>query len=132
MGLILELAGEDDSALLWYEREAARHGQRAPAMRRIAELLEKMQDYREARVAWQQAIRLSPFVRWEDLEELAECCRNLGRAEESAEALTLAAEYRVRDECKAEAIALLTDSRDKRGSRKPLNLKRRTPSAIRN
>lgn len=105
---VLEITGDLESALAWYERAAKRFGQRAEAMRRAASVLVELGDYREACVAWEQAIRLSPFVRAEDLERLAECRRKRGQSDRAREAEALAAEYRARDDAKAEEIAMLT------------------------
>lgn len=130
MADVLEWRGDLESAVLWSERAAKRVGERGSAMQTTAHYLMELQDFKEARVAWQQAIRLSPFVRWEDLEQLAICCRNLGQEEEALEAETLASEYRQRDELKEKGIAHLVGEPNEPHTTKPLGLKRRKSSTV--
>ena len=66
---------EYEPALRWYEAAAQNRIQRAAAMRAVGRALISLGDYREACVAYEQAIRLTPFVRPEDLLQLAECFR---------------------------------------------------------
>jgi len=79
-------------ALLWYEAAAQHRMQRADALRAAGRTLIALGDYRESRIVYEQAIRLSKFVRPEDLLQLAECLRKTGHVTAAAELGLLAHE----------------------------------------
>jgi tetratricopeptide (TPR) repeat protein len=60
-------------ALKWYEAAARNRMQRASVLRAVGRALIALRDYREARIAYELAIRLTPFVQPEDLLQLAKC-----------------------------------------------------------
>ena len=107
LGKVCEISGRLEEALLHYERAAGRFQMRSDGMRNAARMLMKLEDYSEALVAWQQAIRLAKLVRVEDLEQLATCFRKLGNEAAAIEAEDLATEYRERDRKKSEDLAQL-------------------------
>ena len=80
--------GDYERALEWYEQTAV-HSDLVELWRAMARALMAMGDYGEARAALYSAIRLSKWVRVEDLRQLAECLRHLGndRAADEAEQL---------------------------------------------
>jgi len=81
-----------DEALRWFEAAAQNRLQRASAQRAIGRTLVALGDYREACVAFERAIRLTPFVRPEDLRELADCLRKTHRERPADELEQLADE----------------------------------------
>ncbi len=83
---------EYDEALRWYEAAALNRRQRASAQRAIGRTLVALGDYGEAQIAYEQAIRLTPFVRPEDLRQLAECLRKTDRERAADEIEQLADE----------------------------------------
>lgn len=68
---------EYELALQWYEAAAKHRTQRAVALRAAGKTLVCLGDYPEARAAYVSAIRLTPFVRPDDLLQLAKCLRHL-------------------------------------------------------
>ncbi len=89
------LATQDyDRALIWFEAAARNRQKRAVAMRAAGLVLIALGDYREARNAFEQAIRCSHFARYEDLIHLAECCRQCHKESLAAEIQQLAEEKR--------------------------------------
>jgi tetratricopeptide (TPR) repeat protein len=83
MGELQEAAGNLAVALERYEQQAHslcfyRH---APAHRAVGRVLMRLERYAEASRALEQAIRLDYFLRREDVENLAECLRRLGKCE---------------------------------------------------
>lgn len=89
MGDVLFEAGEHERALECYEKGMMSRD----AMRAMGKSLMTLGDYAEARLALQQAIRFTSWVRAEDLLLLAECLRHLGEERAAAEAKQLAREY---------------------------------------
>ena len=67
---------EYELALQWFEAAIRPRNQRAVALRNIGKTLICLGDYPEARAAYEAAIRLTPFVRPDDLLQLAECLRH--------------------------------------------------------
>ncbi|MCW3051965.1 MAG: domain protein putative component of TonB system [Chthonomonadales bacterium] len=83
---------EYELALQFYE-DAARHkSERAAAMRGIGKTLICLGDYPEACAAYEAAIRLTPFVRPDDLLQLAKCLRHLQQERAAVEMEILAHE----------------------------------------
>ena len=83
---------EYDEALRWYEAAARSRKQRASAQRAIGRTLIALEDYREAAAAYEQAIRLTPFARPEDLRQYADCLRQTHREHTADEIEQLAEE----------------------------------------
>lgn len=104
MGLVEEQAAEFEEALCWFERVASRQGQRPAAMRRVAFSLISLHDDKGACMALEQAIRLSRFVRVEDLELLAKLLMRLGQPDKAEEVNSLAGEFQARDDAKRLAM----------------------------
>ncbi|HLV80364.1 MAG TPA: tetratricopeptide repeat protein [Chthonomonadaceae bacterium] len=78
LGHVYFEAGEYEEALLWYERGAHHLLQRMDVLRAMGKTLMALGDYREAAWAYEQAVRLTPFARGEDLRQLAECLYRIG------------------------------------------------------
>jgi len=78
------------SALRWYDTAAQNRRERADALRAVGRALIALGDYREAGVAYEQSIRMTKFVRPEDLRQLAQCLHKTGRANAAAEIELLA------------------------------------------
>ncbi|HLJ54861.1 MAG TPA: tetratricopeptide repeat protein [Chthonomonadaceae bacterium] len=62
-----------EEALRWFEAAARNRKYRASAQCAIGDTLAALGDYREAAAAYEQAIRLTPFARPEDLRALSDC-----------------------------------------------------------
>ena len=92
LGHVYFAAQDFDRALVWFEAAAQNRIQRAGAMRAAGVTLIALGDYREARKAFEQAIRSGPFARREDLIHLAECCRQCHQEGFAAEIEQLAEE----------------------------------------
>jgi tetratricopeptide (TPR) repeat protein len=86
LGHVCFAAQEYDVALRWYDAAAQDRLHRADALRAAGSALIAQGDHREARVAYEQAIRLTPFVRPEDVLQLAHCLRET-RGERAAAAI---------------------------------------------
>ncbi len=84
LGQVYYEAGDYERALRWYERAARSLLARNEAMPAMGKTLMALGDYREARAVYAQVVRLRPFVRVEDLLQLAECLRHLGRNRQAA------------------------------------------------
>jgi tetratricopeptide (TPR) repeat protein len=83
---------EYDLALHWYEIAAQHWFERAAAMRAVGRTLIALGDYREACFAYKQAIGRTPFVRPEDLLQLATCLKQTHHERAAAEMEQLAEE----------------------------------------
>lgn len=94
LGHVYFAAQNFDRALLGYEAAAQNRAQRPGAMRAAGLALIALGDYREARNAFEQAIRSGPFARCEDLIHLAECCRHCHQEDYAVEIEELAEEKR--------------------------------------
>ena len=83
---------EYELALQSYEAAARHRSERAVALRAIGKTLICLGDYPEARAAYEQTIRLTPFVRPEDLLQLAKCLYQMQQERTAAELEVLANE----------------------------------------
>jgi tetratricopeptide (TPR) repeat protein len=92
LGHVYFASKEYDQALRWFETAAQNRLQRASAQREIGRTLVTLGDYWEACVAYEQAIRLTPFVLPEDLRQLADCLRKTDRERAADEQDQLAVE----------------------------------------
>lgn len=90
MGAIYAEMGDYNQSLLWYERAAQRLLDRPKAMRSIGKILARLGDYGEARVAFEESIRQSNYLRVDDLMRLAICLGKLGKEEAACEIEELA------------------------------------------
>ena len=77
LGDVYAESGDLESALLSYERALQRHRDKT-ILSAAATILMELGDYREARVLLRQAIQTANYLRVEDLQKLAACCRRLG------------------------------------------------------
>jgi tetratricopeptide (TPR) repeat protein len=84
MGHVYAAEGDYERALLWYERDLGGTNPFA-TLRLLGETLMQLGDYREASQMLDQAIRLAPYVRVEDMRHLAECLRKIGKEQAAGE-----------------------------------------------
>jgi len=92
MGHVYFEEKEYELALEWYEAAAKYGNQRSVALRATGKTLICLGDYPEARAAYEAVIRLTPFVRPDDLLQMATCLHHMVQERAATELEILAHE----------------------------------------